>query len=183
MFRIVNLLVISILSVLEGGCRTNPAETQESSFKDILFVNEFMASNSSIIADNAGDYDDWIELYNKGNSDVNLSGMYLTDDISKPTKWKIPDTTIIAGGFLLFWADTEVTEGKLHTNFKLSASGEQIGLFDTDANKNFLIDSVSFSLQKKDTSYGRSSDGENNWQFFSTPTPKATNSTGKKSGK
>lgn len=170
------IIWIILLSTLEG-CRTTPAKPTESSFKNILFINEFMASNSSIIADKFGDYDDWIEMYNKGNTSINVGGMYLTDNLGKPTKWKIPDTTIAAGGFLLFWADTETTEGALHTNFKLSASGEEIGLFDTDANSNFVIDSIGFSTQKKDTSFGRYPDGGSSWQFFSGPTPWKTNVT------
>lgn len=168
------ILWVTLFSVL-GGCRTTPATSNESSFKNILFINEFMASNSSIVADEYGDYDDWIEIYNKGDSTVSLGGMYLTDNLGTPNKWKIPDTTIPAGGFLMFWADTETAEGKLHTNFKLSASGEEIGLFDTDANGNLPIDSIFFGAQLKDTSYGRFPDGNDTWQFFYNPTPNDTN--------
>ncbi len=170
---IIRIFVISILATI-GGCKDNPAGTgtEESSFKDILFINEFMASNGSILADKNGDYDDWIELYNAGNTDVNLSGMYLTDNFTISTKWKIPDTVIAAGSFLLFWADNEETEGTLHTNFRLSASnGEEIGLYDTENNGILLIDSISFNTQLRDTSYGRYPDGKSNWQFFSAPTP------------
>ena len=105
----------------------------------MLFINEFMASNSSAsgIHDSQGDYDDWIEIYNLGDTSVDMAGMYLTDDLANQTKFHIPtgyssQTTIAAGGFLVFWADDETIEGPLHTNFKLSGSGEQIGLFDTD---------------------------------------------------
>ena len=105
----------------------------------MLFINEFMASNSSEsgIKDPQNGYDDWIEIYNLGDTAVNMAGMYLTDDLANPTKYHIPSgyssqTTIPAGGFVVFWADEETAEGPLHANFKLSGSGEEIGLFDTD---------------------------------------------------
>lgn len=173
MGNLISLFGICILVTI-GGCGDNLTETEELPFEGVLFINEFMASNDSTLADESGDYDDWIELHNAGETDVNLSGIYLTDDFSNLTRWKIPDTTITAGGFLLFWADNEETEGPLHTNFKLSASaGEEIGLFDFDADVQVivLIDSISFGPQPTDTSYGRYPDGGSDWQSFSTPTP------------
>ena len=82
---------------------------------------------------------------------------------------------IEAGGYLLFWADNDEEQGALHTNFKLSADGEYIGLYDTDGTT--LIDGLSFGPQSGDVSYGRSPDGNDNWVFFSggTATPNSTN--------
>ncbi len=54
-----------------------------------LFINEFMADNDTIVADEYGEYDDWIEIYNSGSTTVDLGGMYLTDDPKDPTKWMI----------------------------------------------------------------------------------------------
>ena len=54
-----------------------------------LFINEFMADNDTIVADEYGEYDDWLEIYNAGLTSVDLGGMYLTDDLSEPTKWMI----------------------------------------------------------------------------------------------
>ncbi|MBI4721698.1 MAG: lamin tail domain-containing protein [Candidatus Stahlbacteria bacterium] len=175
MCRTIRLFVISIL-ITVGGCRDNPAGAEESPLKGILFINEFLASNRSVNADEQGDYEDWIELYNAGEIDVNLGGMYLTDNFTQCARWIIPDTVIPAGGFLLFWADNEVTEGPLHTNFKLNASnGEELGLYDREVQGLLLIDSISFNTQQRDTSYGHYPDGKNSWQFFSTPTPGKAN--------
>jgi hypothetical protein len=145
-----------------------------------LFINEFMAANNSAsgIHDPHGDYDDWIEIYNLGDTAVDMAGMYLTDNLTDPTQFHIPagyssQTTIPAHGFLVFWADDETAQGPLHTNFKLSASGEQIGLYDTDGVTQ--IDAVVFGAQATNISYGRYPDGEENWRFFSTPTPGAAN--------
>jgi hypothetical protein len=146
----------------------------------MLFINEFMASNNSAsgIHDPHGDYDDWIEIYNLGDTSVDMAGMYLTDDLTNTTKFHIPtgyssQTTIPAHGFLVFWADDETAQGPLHTNFKLSGSGEEIGLYDTDGVTQ--IDAVVFGAQTTDISYGRYPDGEENWRFFPTPTPGAVN--------
>ena len=80
------------------------------------------------------------------------------DNLAAPTKWRFPvgkplDTTISAGGYLLIWADNDITDSGLHANFKLSAGGEEIGLFDVDGST--LVDSVVFGQQTADVSYGR----------------------------
>ncbi|MDD5327287.1 MAG: lamin tail domain-containing protein [Phycisphaerae bacterium] len=144
-----------------------------------LVINEFMASNNSDsnISDPYGDYDDWLEIYNYGNTPIDLAGMYLTDDLGDPTKWRIPtgypaQTTVPANGFIVFWADGEPAEGPLHADFKLSADGEDILL--SDANET-LIDAISFGLQIANISYQRYPDGADNWQFSSGPTPGAQN--------
>jgi hypothetical protein len=146
-----------------------------------LVINEFMASNSSSIKDPQGHYDDWIEIFNYGTEAFDVGGLYLTDDLSNTTKWRIPDdfpaaTNISAGGYLLIWADNDITDTGLHANFKLDADGEQIVLFDSDGRT--LVDSVFFDEQVTDISFGRSGDGARNWQFFETPTPQASNTGG-----
>lgn len=164
---------------------TDPADAPTSTYsytvgyiRPSIFINEFMADNDNVVQDEVGDYDDWLELYNAGDEAVNLEGMYLTDDLADPTQWQIPDTTIPAGGFLLFWADDEEGEGPLHTNFKLGAGGEELGLFDTDANANLAIDTLTFGEQTTDISYGRYPDGEDFWMFFSYATPGSSNVAG-----
>ena len=129
-----------------------------------LVINEFMARNNSDsgIRDEHGDYDDWIEIYNYGDDAIDIGGMYLTDDFSNPTRWRIPEnsptiTSIPSQGYLLIWADNETSEGPLHANFKLSADGEQIALFNTNGNS--LIDSVMFGPQVQNSSYGRFPNG------------------------
>jgi hypothetical protein len=166
--------VIAIIAVLLSGVWViETALSEEQSIT--LVINELMASNSSSIADAQGQYDDWFELYNYGNDDVNVSGIYLTDNLSIPTKWQIPDTTIIpAGGYLLIWADNDTGDAGLHTNFKLDAGGEEISLFDRDGVS--LIDSVIYPEQITDVSFGRDPNANDNWCFLFTTTPGAKNS-------
>lgn len=133
-----------------------------------------MASNVTTIFDpDFNDAGDWIELHNAGIDSVSLGGFFLTDDLSKPTKWQLPEETILApNSFLLIWAD-DFAFG-YHTNFKLSADGEQVGLFDPQVT---LVDSISFNRQTTDVSYGRLAERADQWRFFSTPTPGVPNDT------
>ncbi|TAK94542.1 MAG: hypothetical protein EPO07_16535 [Verrucomicrobia bacterium] len=141
-----------------------------------VVINEFMASNTSTIADPQGEFDDWIELRNLTQSTVDLTGLYLTDEPANPRKWPFPSgTTIPANGYLLVWADEDgLAMPGLHANFKLSASGEQILLIDTDANNNQVLDSITFGAQSADISYGRTAANADVWSTM-TPTPNAAN--------
>lgn len=145
----------------------------------ILKINEFLASNDSCYADPYGDFDDWIEIYNAGNINANIAGMYVTDDPEDLTNSVIPSdsleiTMIPPGGYLILWADKEPEQGVLHIDdVKLSGDGEYVGLIDTDGTT--IIDDYTFGPQTTDVSEGRTTDGGDTWDFFTTPTPGATN--------
>ena len=151
----------------------------------LLSINEFMASNNSHTEDPQGQFDDWIEIYNYGSDAVDIGGMYLTDNLSDPTKWQIPNnnpalTTIEPGSYLLVWADGDTSDSGLHANFKLDADGEEIGLFESPQDGQAhdgvtVLDSVVFGEQTTDLSYGRYPDGTGNWRFFGLPSPSAEN--------
>ena len=139
-------------------------------------VNEFLAANEAVNQDEAGEYDDWLELYNGSAVAATLDGMYLTDDLSQPKKWQFPPgTTIPAGGHLLVWCDSDAAQGPLHANFKLDRDGEEIGLFADDAHGNVMLDMIVFGFQQEDVSYGRQPDGADAWEFLDPPTPGASN--------
>lgn len=120
-----------------------------------LVINEFMASNDTI-ADQDGEYDDWIELYNNTDTEIVLNGYYLSDDGSKLTQWAFPDTSITAKGYLIVWADNDDHQDGLHTNFKLSASGEVIYLVHPDTT---VVNEVIFGEQTTGLTTGRYPDG------------------------
>ena len=148
-----------------------------------LAINEFMASNNSASGfhDPNGEYDDWIEIYNFGDTPIDLAGMYMSDKPDDPTKWQVPSgypsqTTVPAGGFLIIWADEQPSEGPTHAMFKLSASGEDILLSDASGN---LIDWITFGSQTANVSYGRYPDGpQGDWRFMNISTPGAHNNGG-----
>lgn len=139
-----------------------------------IFINEFMASNNATIADENGEFDDWVEIYNAGNTPFDIGGKFVTDDLSEPDQWQIPTnnpnlTTIPAGGYLILWFDGDEDQGTLHVSPKLSGGGEQIGLYDTDGNT--PIDTLTYGEQNTDISEGRFPDGNMTFVKFSLPTP------------
>jgi len=143
-----------------------------------IAINELMASNGTTASDPQGQFDDWIELHNYGDLPLDVGGMYLTDDLTQPTKWRIPTddsvlTTIPPSGYLLIWADGDAEDPGLHASFKLDAAGEDIGLFAADGTT--LIDAASFPAMTTDVSYGRCPDAGDEWCFFATATPGAAN--------
>ncbi|MDD4821859.1 MAG: lamin tail domain-containing protein [Bacteroidales bacterium] len=137
-----------------------------------LLLNEFMASNSGAYVD--PDYDqsaDWIEIVNRGSTAVSLNGYYITDNLNDLTKWQIKtNVTIHPGQYLVIWADGMDTG--LHTNFKLSASGEELAIVSPGQ---AIIDSCTFGVQEPNISMGRNSNME--WVYFTTSTPGNPNST------
>ena len=145
-----------------------------------LFINEFMAENDTACVDEEGEHDDWIEIYNSNPIPVDLGGMGITDNLSRPDKWIVPRTdpqlTIVpAGGFLVLWADGQPEQGVLHLGFKLDKAGEAIGLAQ-DLDSGFVfIDSLSFGGQAADVSYGRYPDGSPVWSPFSKSSPGSSN--------
>ncbi len=147
-----------------------------------LVINEFVASNNSTsgISDPQGQYEDWIEIYNYGHTAIDLGGMYLTDELSDPTRWRIPDdspavTTLGFGEYIVIWADGDTQDGPLHAGFKLSAAGEQIGLF---ADANTVIDTITFNDQVSNVSYGRYPDAGTDRQWMDLPSPGLGNNKG-----
>ena len=122
-----------------------------------IVINEFQADNETTITDQDGEYDDWIELYNNTNVAIDLSGYFLSDDQSDLTLWEFPQgTSIAANGYLIVWADKDLTQTGLHADFKLSSSGETIFLSD---NAGTLIDQVAFGSQTTDFTMARFPNG------------------------
>ncbi len=166
-----------VLLVGVSGCSAEPAGYRQSPFAGILYINEFMASNQTTIADEFGDYADWVEVHNAGTTPIRLRGMYLTDNLANPSKWSFPDTVIAPGGYLLVWCDGEYRQGALHASFRLSADGEQLGLFAAQGDRVSFVDTLTFGPQRTDTSWGRLPDG-GQWTELPYPTPGDRNITG-----
>jgi len=149
----------------------------EPSDEPALFINEFMADNESFITDEAGQFDDWIEIYNGDAVAIWLGDKYLTDNPDNPDKWLFPDITLQPGEFIIVWADEDQGQGPLHTNFKLNAAGEYLGLFDSQSTAFFPLDTITYGEQNPDMVFGRFLDGGLPWMYLNTPTPGSTNET------
>ena len=127
-----------------------------------LVINELMPTNESAVRDPQGDFDDWIELHNPTDQRLDLTGMYLTDDLQNLRQWRFPRGSVIQPlGYLLIWADgdTGKTRG-YHAGFKLSSNGETVILVDTDERGNAILDSVTYAAVGKNESFGRLEGGD-----------------------
>ena len=125
----------------------------------MLRITEFVASNDDGLLDYDGDSSDWLEIYNSGAEQVDLSGMYLTDTAANLTRWKVPaGVSLEAGGYLVVFASNKNTvkpNGEPHTDFALSAGGEFLALVDVDGTKILDQYAPGFPAQFEDISYGR----------------------------
>jgi hypothetical protein len=122
-----------------------------------VVINEIMASNATTASDEAGEFADWIELYNLSGADVDLTDFALSDNPTNLRKWVFPAGTIIpANGYLIIWADEDGNQGPLHASFKLSASGETLSLVDPQS---AFWDNISFDQQETDMGYARVPNG------------------------
>ena len=136
-----------------------------------LYINEFMASNATTICDSFGSYSDWIELYNSTDTDMDISGFGISDNLSQPMKYRFPDgTTIAAKGYLVvFCSGNEgMQNGELHAPFGLRSYGEDVVIANRAGR---IIDSYSFKNQETDVSMARIPDGAGEFQPNSQPSP------------
>jgi hypothetical protein len=126
-----------------------------------LVINEFLASNQSTNFDEDNAASDWIELYNPGDEEIDLLGYSLSDKINQPAQWTFPAAKLGPRAYLLIWASgkNRKSSGALHTNFRLDASGEFLGLFTPDCQ----VADVEFPAAGKRRLYGRFPDGQQSY--------------------
>ncbi|MFT5187613.1 MAG: hypothetical protein ACI957_000628 [Verrucomicrobiales bacterium] len=140
-------------------------------------INEVMASNGVTLADEDGDFPDWLELYNPDNAAYALDGHYLTDDEGNLERWALPDLEIPAKGYLVIFAsgkNRRDAEMELHTNFGISGNGEFVALVGDDGET--IVDSTVVPPLNRDTSYSVvESEGSPNREVTDDPTPGAEN--------
>ncbi len=176
-----NLNNLSVVAFVQLYKTYTTSEVLQASFADVaelaptLFINEFMTDNTSTVQDPQGEYEDWVEIYNPGPDAVNLDGLSLTDDLTKPDKWNFPDTLLSADDCLIIWCDSDLVDPGLHANFSLASAGEHAGLFMDLTTCYAMVDSIHFGSQSTDISYGRTCDGGSEWDYFTDPTPGASN--------
>jgi hypothetical protein len=127
---------------------------------DSLIISEFMAANESVLADEDGEFSDWIELHNPTDNTIALDGWSLTDDGDQLDEWTLPDATLAPHEYLVVFAsgkDRRTSGAPLHTNFRLDAEGEFLGLVDPAGT---LVQSfgAAYPAQQDDVAYGLSID-------------------------
>ena len=140
-----------------------------------IIINEVSSLNFSVIQDEDGDFEDWIEIYNNGNQAVNLHHYHITDDPSTPNKWAFPEYNLLPDTYLLVWASGKNRDSEhFHTNFSLKSGGEHLMLRN---HLGQLVDEVMLPELPADVSFGRETSNIRTFRFFETPTPGAPNNT------
>ncbi len=152
-------------------------------FTGDVIINEFVAANiftnAALDIDEFNRPEDWIEIYNRGTNNVRLLGWSLSNDPDRPGLWTFPDITINSGQYLVIYAsglDRRVLGGtnRLHTNFKLNPFGDYLALFNAEFPRHAVSEfAPEFPEQRNDYSYGRTA--ANEWRYYATPTPGASN--------
>lgn len=145
-----------------------PVRINEVSADDGIYVNEYFKRK------------DWVELYNTTDKDIDVEGMYLTDNPEKPEKYQISksnsqaSTIIPAHGYLIIWCDKEEPLSQLHASFKLDNDGDELML--TAADKSWS-DRFVYAAHTSDQTVGRFPDGSNNIYVMNVPTIEKSNIT------
>ena len=159
----------------DAASRDAPAHSDAPRATGPLVINEAMSSNGSACVDPLGAYPDWVELYNRGGSAIDLTGYTVTDDLSNPTKAILGSgVSVPAGGYTLIWCDGSASLGPDHVGFKLSASGTAFGLYAPDGTQ---LDAVTLGELATDVSYARIPDGSGTFASCEIGTCGASNGT------
>lgn len=143
--------------------------------KPTIRINELMSYNASTLADNAGDFDDWFELYNASGNAESLSSIYVSDDLNRLGKWKPGNTNIPSNSYLLCWADEEGSEGVNHANFKLNNTSETLLLVDFNGVSYQILDSLNYQGLQINESVGCYPDGVKPFILQQPPSPGSSN--------
>lgn len=168
--RINVVIIFSLLALFLSGYAQAQNQTD-------IRINEVMAINQNGPIDNFGHHVAWVEIFNSSYGYVNISNMYLTDDITNPRKYLIPTDgrmNLAPRSYCIFYFDGNSEHGVFHTNFRLDSSGF-VALYGTNATT--PIDSVSFSFTQADQTCARSIDGGGIWKISGSYTPGQTNET------
>ncbi|MBN1780326.1 lamin tail domain-containing protein [bacterium] len=136
-----------------------------------LRITEVCAVNSSVIMDEAGEFDDWFEIHNEDQVTVDLGGMYVSSALNSSMMFELPARELAPDAYLVIWADNDAEQGLFHADFKLSSGGESVALFETNDHGNVLIHGWKFGLMSDDVSMGFRFMDDTAPEYLKNPTP------------
>ncbi len=137
-----------------------------------VVINEFMADNDGLVADELGEFDDWVEVYNAGGRPADLERISLSNDPAELTLYTFPaGSTLGPGEFAYVWTDSAADQGEMHASFKLGNEGGAIVLSAAGA----IIDELTYDAATVDVGRARIPDGGDTWQDTTNVTPGAAN--------
>lgn len=86
----------------------------------LVVISEFMEKNRTTLRDEDGDFSDWIELWNRSDEAVDISGWNLSDRENQ-LGWTLPEMSLQPGERIVIFASGKDRQGaELHTGFSLS---------------------------------------------------------------
>lgn len=134
-----------------------------------VYLNEIMPG-SGIHKDEFNNTDDYVEIYNNGEREIDIAGWFISDNSVVPDKYEFPGsysslTTIPAKGRIIVWLDDESWQGVLHANFSLNKAGEILVLSKRKSGQNDFetVDIVRFPAIEDALTYSRNPDGGPEW--------------------
>lgn len=169
------LLFPFIASIFFFSCGDDEPTNGTNGGTNELMINEYLA-RGSIQMNEFGDSTDWVEIYNPSSSSftLNANEWSLSDADNEFTLYQ--SFTIPANGHLIFWCDGRDTiVNQIHTNFKLTAQGDEVTLRKIEGNSSTIVDSRYYFNADNGVSYGRYPDGSDNWSERSSTTPGSSN--------
>ena len=178
-------VIVLVLALGLGQVIANPTQPSDADTSPVI-ITEFAASNGGELADEDGDYPDWIELYNRSASPVNLEDWSLTDDPTQPAKWSFRPMTLESGERLIVFASgknrrrVKPEEGQPypHTSFRLDADGGFLGLYSPTSRRFLDASEYAYPVQSPGVSYGvlpGSAVQLDAMRYFERPTPAGEN--------
>ena len=168
-------LLLTILLIILGGS----IESKGASNSHIR-ISEFCTSNIDTIADEDGDYPDWIELENPTEESIDLRAFFLTDEALQPNKYRLPSYVMAPRERALIFASGKTRESSrppFHAPFKLRTTGDYLALVERDSGIVLTEFSPSFPKQIPGFSYGipafqgTATEQENGLKFDHLKTP------------
>ncbi len=138
-------------------------------------INEYTTKKTVTFTDSEGDYGAWVEIYNFGENEVSLKGLYLSDDEAEFDKWGFPDIKIVPGGYMtvfMMGKDKEYDGAEIHASFTLSGKETSLGIYN---GRGDVIDSCKVYDLESNMTCGRDPDNADKWLFFPRATKNAAN--------
>ncbi|MDA3821992.1 MAG: lamin tail domain-containing protein, partial [Bacteroidales bacterium] len=90
-----------------------------------LLLNEMMALNASTLEDQFNGFPDWIEIYNAGETAIDLNNYWLSDDSTNLKQWNIPPTSLSAGSYqIIFASGKDISTGLTYWHTAINAGDE-----------------------------------------------------------
>lgn len=170
--------------------------TADASDAAPVIISEFVARNQNGLVDDEGDHVDWLELYNRSTTTVNLEGWSLTDNPALPDKWRLPAWSLAPGHYLVVYASgkngvklpnaaggtadhAEDSRPILHTNFRLNGDQGFLALYAPTTRRFIETIAIAYGPQQVDHSSGRliapGATDDHRYHTFTNPTPGAPN--------